>query len=292
VQAARNALSLAKHFNAPLREISSLGLRLMAEKRALHTLKLKKAQQPLLSQASHDGQQPQAAGNMWKLLRSYKTDHAKSNLPQKIYSNASKDNRLWKKGPLTTDPLAWHHYRSALGHHLLLHPQSPFNDSAARTAAYEMPTIIQRIAMPTTSTDPLFIDPLTPEELETELKASPPDKAPCPDGITNHMLRATGSGFRQVLFLMLNTLWHHDRQPEVWQKSLVQRIFKGGGKDRSCPSSFRGIYLKSALAKLLRGSSSTALLRSLKPTTRPQTTNSAPDLCDKPMTTSTPFLPS
>jgi hypothetical protein len=86
LQAARSALSLAKHFNAPLREISSLGLRLMAEKRALHTLKLKKAQQPLLSQASHDGQQPQAAGNMWKLLRSYKTDHAKSNLPQKISS--------------------------------------------------------------------------------------------------------------------------------------------------------------------------------------------------------------
>ena len=251
VQAARNALSHAKKLKAPPSQISPLGLRFMAEKRALLTHKLKKAQHPLLSQASRDG--PQAAENIWTLLRSYKNDHAKSTLPSRIYGNGSKDKRLWKKGPLTADPLVWHHYRSALGFHLLQHTQSPFDESAACKVIMAMPQLIASVAMPPTPTDPLFVTPLTPAEFETEIKTSPPDKAPGPDGITNRMIRAAGPEFKQVLFMLFNTIWHHDCHPEAWQKSLVQPIFKGGKKDRYCPSSYRAMILISALAKLFEG---------------------------------------
>ena len=61
------------------------------------------------------------------------------------------------------------------------------------------------------------------EEVQTEIKSSPPDKAPLGlDGIDNSMLRAAGPEFKQVLFMMFNTIWHRDSQPKVWQKSLVQ----------------------------------------------------------------------
>ena len=193
---------------------------------------------------SRDG--PQAAKNIWTLLRSwlhlvasgiwcsgtslrssYKNDHAKSNLPSKIYSNEFEDPKLWKKGPLTTEPLAWHHFRSALGHHLIQHPQSPFDEGADRRVISDLPQIIARIAIPTTPTDPLFITPFTLAQVETKIRSSLPDKAPGLDGITNRMLRAAGPKFKQVLFVMYNTIWHHDSQPEVWQKSLIQPIFKG-----------------------------------------------------------------
>jgi len=90
-------------------------------------------------------------------------------------------------------------------------------------------------------------------ELEAELKGCPPDKSPGPDGITNRMLKGSGPLFAQCLLLMFDTIWHLECQPHVWQKSLIQPIFKGGDKDASDPASYRGIYLISALAKLFEG---------------------------------------
>ena len=41
--------------------------------------------------------------------------------------------------------------------------------------------------------------------------------------------------------------------PGAWALALMQPIYKGGGKDRHCPSSYRGIYLLTTLTKLFEG---------------------------------------
>ena len=67
------------------------------------------------------------------------------------------------------------------------------------------------------------------------------------------MMKLNGPLFNQCLLMILDTIWHQDRQPQAWQKSLIQPIFKRSGKDASDPSSYQGIYLISALAKLFEG---------------------------------------
>ena len=48
-------------------------------------------------------------------------------------------------------------------------------------------------------------------------------------------------------------LWVHEIQPAAWQMFLMQPIYKGGDKSKAEPTSYRGIYLGSALAKLFEG---------------------------------------
>ena len=72
---------------------------------------------------------PSGKHSMWDLLRTYKTDHSKSILPEQTNANSSKDERLWTLGPLTFDPQVWHKYQYALGHHMfhrILLPRTVF----------------------------------------------------------------------------------------------------------------------------------------------------------------------
>ena len=90
-------------------------------------------------------------------------------------------------------------------------------------------------------------------QLAAALKAPIPDKSPGEDGITNRMLRSGGPNFRLILYEVFQTLWEYVVQPASWERSLLQPIFKAGGKDAADPASYRGIYLISALAKLFEG---------------------------------------
>ena len=49
---------------------------------------------------------------------------------------------------------------------------------------------------------------------------------------------------------MFSTLWVHEIQLVAWQMLLIQPIYKGGGKSKADPASYRAIYLSSALAQL------------------------------------------
>jgi len=60
----------------------------------------------------------------------------------------------------TADPGAWHRFRYALGHHLFGHPQSPFDEQAARAAHTQAPDLLKSIQHPTSAPDPLFTPPL------------------------------------------------------------------------------------------------------------------------------------
>jgi len=205
-------------------------------------------QSSLLNQ-SHPTTSPHS---LWDLLRRYKTDHVQTNLPAQTHDNASPDPRIWKLGPLTFDPQAWHRFRYALGHHLLKHKSSPYNEAAAHKLSVHsaVRAILQKVEHPILPVDPLFHEAITRQELAAEIKKQNSDKSPGDDGITNRRIQAAGPRFQELLYDMFGTLWTHDIQPAAWQMSLMQPIYKGGNKSKADPASYRGINLSSALAKL------------------------------------------
>ena len=76
----------------------------------------------------HMQQIPSDKHSIWDLLRLYKTDHTKSTLPEQTTDNSSKDEGIWTLGSLTFEPLVWHRFRYALGHHMFRYKESPFNE--------------------------------------------------------------------------------------------------------------------------------------------------------------------
>jgi len=67
------------------------------------------------------------------------------------------------------------------------------------------------------------------------------------------MLQAGDAEFQSLLLLLFNCIWESHVQPTDWQLSLMQPIYKGHGKDKTDPASYRGIYLNDTLAKLFEG---------------------------------------
>ena len=103
-------------------------------------------------------------------LRKYKNNHTTSSLPQKTRSNASPDKRIWMKGPPTLNPLNWHCFRFALGHHLFQHPLSPYDENSAQDVAKLFPRMKEQASTATTTSHALFMAPFTPKELKHEIK--------------------------------------------------------------------------------------------------------------------------
>jgi hypothetical protein len=93
--------------------------------------------------------------SMWDYLKRYKNDHAQSSLPKEVNENASSDPHIWKFGPLSLNPLAWHQYRFALSHPLQGHKESPYDEAEAKRIG----TVNIRNLPVTTPIDPLFVDP-------------------------------------------------------------------------------------------------------------------------------------
>jgi len=90
---------------------------------ALDKLRKTKKQDKLLSTVTQDvahdvGPADHLHNSMWDYLKKYKNNHTTSSPPQTTRSNASPDKRIWMKGPPTLNPLNWHCFRFALGHHL------------------------------------------------------------------------------------------------------------------------------------------------------------------------------
>jgi hypothetical protein len=106
------------------------------------------------------------------LLRRYKTDHVQSTLPARTHDIASPDPRIWKLGPLTLDPQAWHRFRFALGHHLLKHKALPYNEEAAHKLSVHtaVTALLHKVEHPTLPVDPLFYEDITLRELAAETK--------------------------------------------------------------------------------------------------------------------------
>ena len=147
-QTLKNKLRQAREQGAPSNAIADLGKSHTKEKHDLRKLQYQARQKTVTdeieSSVPNAGQQTSPTHSMWDLLRRYKTDHAQSNLPIQTHDNSSPDVRIWKLGLLTLDPQAWHRFRYALGHHLLKHAQSPYDEAAAhRVTTSEKQTLYQ-----------------------------------------------------------------------------------------------------------------------------------------------------
>ena len=190
---------------------------------------------------------------MWMHLRSYKNDHAQSGLPKEVCSNKSGDKRVWQPGPLSACALVWHQFRHALGHHLFRHPDSPY-DEAARASVLDSlkNVVVPAVALSRPFADPLFEAPFGKEEVEAQHKIGK-EKSPGDDGVSNGMMKHGGVVFQAALLLLLNGIWVAEVQTVSWQMSLLNPIYKSGGKPKADPASYRGIYLSSAIAKLFEG---------------------------------------
>ena len=141
------------------------------------------------------------------------------------------------KGPPTLNPLKWHCFRFALGHHLFQHPLSPYDEKSAHDVAKLLPRMKEQASTATTTTHPLFMTPFTPVELKHEIKKLHPDKSPGPSGTnhraTNRILQSGDTDFQGLILIFFNGLWEFRTQPSDWQLSLLQPIYKGHNKDKT-----------------------------------------------------------
>jgi len=163
MQTLKDKLKQAREEGAPAHAIAGLGQSHANEKHDLLKLQLQIRQRivtdAIASSASVQNYQRILPHSMWDLLRRYKTDHVQSNLPARTHDNASPDFRIWKLGPLTLDPQAWRRFRFALGHHLLRHKASPYNEEAAHklTVHSAVTALLHKVEHP----DPLFYEDIT-----------------------------------------------------------------------------------------------------------------------------------
>jgi len=56
-----------------------------------------------------------------------------------------------------------------------------------------------------------------------------------------------------MIYVYMMIILEVQTYPGAWALDLMQLIYKGGGKDRCCPSSYCGIYLLNTLTKLFEG---------------------------------------
>jgi len=192
----------------------------------------------------------------WKLLRDYKGDDSSASpqLPSQMRTNMSAAKRMWKEGDIQRAPhigtKSWHQHRYHLDLDLRSLPLSPWDES-------KEDRVTQTLNSPHPSDsqipDPELNKTPTREDVKEMLKNLPSDKAAGPDGITNRILQASGEQAIDMIYLYMLIIWEVETYPGAWASALMQPIYKGGGKDRHSPVSYRGIYLLNTLTKLFEG---------------------------------------
>jgi len=164
--------------------------------------------------------------------------------------NKSLDKRLWSPDHIQRDPTpgkhGYHQYRYALGHDLIGRPTSPWDEEEATRVQADLDA-------PHPSDSPIPDPQLNTRPTREEIKILPSDKAASTDGIANRILQAGGEHAVDMIYMYIMIIWEVQTYPGAWAWALIQPIYKDGGKDRHCPSSYRGIYLLNTLTKLFEG---------------------------------------
>jgi len=97
---------------------------------------------------------------------------------------------------------------------------------------------------------PLLDNPFTYEEVATCLRNLKNGKATGIDGISNEHLKYGGHELHQSLTYMFNIFLSTEHIPKAAKRGLIHTLYKGGGKDRSVPGSYRPITLLPTVYKL------------------------------------------
>ena len=100
----------------------------------------------------------------------------------------------------------------------------------------------------TAVTIPLLDDPISPEEVATQINQLKANKAAGPDGLSPGLLKLLPVQWILVLTTIFQGIFSSAKYPEPWTNSKLFTIFKKGNP--ALPSNYRGITLIDGLAKL------------------------------------------
>ena len=105
-------------------------------------------------------------------------------------------------------------------------------------------------SQPSTFPNRLLMEPFDPTEIDKAIGSLSRRKSPGHDSILNEHIIYGGTAAKSLLLMLFNSVLRFSRVPDDWQTSIVVPIYKGKGKPKSDPSSYRPISLIPVLSKL------------------------------------------
>jgi hypothetical protein len=189
-------------------------------------------------------------------------------LPLHLHVNSSIDKAVYILGDLTTDPLslatAWNECRSSMGHTLIGHPSSTWNEDYITRILQHYTLILDVIRGPLHNRVPpcpynTCDSPFTMTRLQKMIQRLPPGKSPGPSGITYTIVKKGGIPLCTVLHHLFTRIWNlvsphtHDGalavSPTQWSLNLLKPVHKPP-KPPSDPHNYRGIGLGDSLGMI------------------------------------------
>jgi len=128
-----------------------------------------------------------------------------------------------------------------------LFPASPHTDWASIPNVSQPPTVL--VDLPLTLDDEPLVPPITAQEIGSAVARLPLGKAPGPDLIPNEVIRLAYNKFPEQFTTCYNTCLSSGVFPARWKRAKVVLLYKGQGKARDLPSSYRPISLLDGVGK-------------------------------------------
>ena len=153
---------------------------------------------------------------------------------------------LDRKGELVTDSET---IKKRYGEYYqeLVKPRPPENEAIETiNQAHQKFEINQQIqSYDTNEINTLF----TERELETALNKLKDKKSPGHDGITNELLKASGTCLRESILNMINWMWQKEEIPSSLTDLDIKSIYKGKGQTADLKN-HRGVFIGNSMLKL------------------------------------------
>ena len=106
------------------------------------------------------------------------------------------------------------------------------------------------VSRPSSAYNHFLVEPFELTELDRAIGTLPRKKSPGHDCILNEHIIHGGESNKQILLMLFNSVLRSTRVPDDWQTSIIIPIYKGKGKAKSDPSSYRPISLIPVVSKL------------------------------------------
>jgi hypothetical protein len=136
------------------------------------------------------------------------------------------------------------HFQSLYSHKTL----PDFNEDHYRQICTQLSSIIDRnTAVAHTSS----VQPISSGEVESACRQLSTGKAGSYDSLTNEHLKYGGSALHETLSYLYNAIMRHGYIPMRAKQGIIITLYKGGGKRKDSPNSYRAITLLPAVTKLL-----------------------------------------
>ena len=101
--------------------------------------------------------------------------------------------------------------------------------------------------------------PFNMKELQEALDDLRTNKSPCPDQITNNMIKQLGKNAKAAMLEIFNSSWKTGHVPQIWREANMIPVHKKG-KDELKTSSYRPISLTSCVGKVMERMINTRLM--------------------------------